>query len=121
MSSTFPASYYQTKSTKITTTAATSILDIQSVSAGRGASVTPVQLWIYNEDGSNSCTYTVERFSDSVSYGIQRGSIAAYGNEKVEFAGFLLDGDDELRITASNANDLVATVTYIQDLGGQGA
>lgn len=121
MSSTFPNAYYgKTLSTKITSTSATAILDIPTSSTGRSPVRMPVQVWIYNEDQSNGCDYTLEVYRDetTTSYGIQQGTIATKGTVKIEFTGFVLTPSDELRLTASNANDLVATVTFLEDLGG---
>mgnify|MGYP003683820681 CR=1 FL=1 len=121
MSSTFPKAYYgKTLSTKLGSTAATAILDIPTSSTGRSPVRIPIQVWIYNEDQSNSCDYTLEVYRDetTTSYGIQQGTISGKGNVTVDFAGFVLTPSDELRLTASNANDLVATVTFLEDLGG---
>lgn len=121
MSSTFPSAYYgATASTKLSTTNATAILDITTASTGRPPVRLPVQVWIYNEDQSNGCDYTLEvyRNETTTSYGIQQGTIAAKDTVTIEFTGFVLTPSDELRLTASNANDLVATVTFLEDLGG---
>ena len=121
MSSTFPKAYYgKTLSTKLSATSATAILAVPTTSTGRAPVRIPLQVWLYNEDQSNSCDYTLEIYSDetTTSFGIQQGTIAGKANVVIEFTGFVVTPSDELRITASNANDLVATVTFLEDLGG---
>jgi len=117
---TFPTAYYGKAATKITTTAATAILSVSAVSTGRGSAVTPVEVLIANEDGSNACAYTLEYFDGTVSYRIARATLAADTNAKLNFTGLVLTETEELRITAANANDLVCIVSFLQDLGGGG-
>lgn len=117
---TFPQAYYSKTATKITSTDATAIASVGAVTAGRGSVVTPVEILIANEDGSNACAYTLVFYDGSTSFRIATASLVADTNVKLNFTGLALTQGEELRITAANANDLVCIVTYLQDLGGGG-
>lgn len=117
---TFPEAFYGKVATKITSTAATAILTVATVTTGRGSTVTPVELLIANEDGSNACAYTIEFYDGSTSFRIATASLAADANIKLNFTGLTLTQGEELRITAANANDLVCIASFLQDMGGGG-
>lgn len=117
---TFPTAYYNKVATKIDSTSATEILSVSAVTTGRGSGVTPVELLIANEDGSNACGYTVEFYDGTTSFRIAKSSLAADANVKLNFTGLTLTQGEELRITAANADDLVCIVTFLQDMGGGG-
>ena len=115
--STFPNAYYSTLATKLTGTSATSILALSSVSAGRRTTLNPVQVKIANEDAGNTCIYTLEFFDGSTSFRIQKATLAADANTSIDLTGMTLIEGEELRLTAQNANDLVAVVNYMQTTG----
>ena len=119
MSSTFPRGYYGKQITKISTTSATAVVEnAENASTGRRPTRTVVQVNIANEDASNSCFYVLEIYDGTTSNRYRRETIAANGNEQINFVGLALTQGEELRITAENANDLVVTATFIEDLGG---
>lgn len=103
---------------KLTDTSANAVFTAQ-----QGTQAVVLAINLSNIDGTSSVDATVEWYDDSASTSYRVTStdaVAADTREGIEFP-IALDPDDEIRVTASAANDLDVIVTVVETPGNAAA